>query len=309
MAAASDIVDDGPFHPGERAVQARVGAIDMHRRAAKAIRDYMPDQHRTFFAELPFLAVAARDAAGRPWATMLAGRPGFVASPDERTLAIAGRAPEGDALEDALRPGAKLGALGIAFGSRRRNRANGHISDATDDGIVIAVEQSFGNCPKYINRRDWREAPAPPPAAPRRSANLDAGQRRRIAAADTFFIASGHGGEGPSAAKGLDASHRGGAPGFVRVLDDRRLQFPDYAGNNYFNTLGNLELDPRAGITFIDFETGDLLQLAGRITIDWNEANAAETYDGARRILTFEIDQVVDNTNALPLRWKTATVA
>ena len=64
------------------------------------------------------------------------------------------------------------------------------------------------------------------------------------------------------AAYGADISHRGGRPGFVRV-DGDVLTIPDFRGNRYFNTLGNLIAEPRASLLFVDFETGDLLQLQG----------------------------------------------
>ena len=102
----------------------------------------------------------------------------------------------------------------------------------------------------------------------RRSSALDARTRALVAGADTFFIATWHPGGG------ADASHRGGRPGFVRVLDDRTLEFPDYPGNNMFNTLGNLVGHPRAGLLFVDFERGDLLQLTGRAKIRWEPATA-----------------------------------
>src|SRR3546814_14766932 len=67
--------------------------------------------------------------------------------------------------------------------------------------------------------------------------------------------------------QGADVSHRGGRPGFVRVTeDDGRsvLTIPDFSGNQFFNTLGNIAINPRAGLLFVDFATGDLLTLTGR---------------------------------------------
>jgi ferredoxin-NADP reductase len=126
--------------------------------------------------------------------------------------------------------------------------------------------------------------------------------RERIASADTFFIATGHHGEGEAASFGMDASHRGGTRGFVHVEGDRRLVFPDYAGNNHFNTIGNLVVDGRAGLLFVDYETGGLLQLTGHATIDWDSPAVAE-HDGAKRLIVFELDEAIELSEALPLRW------
>lgn len=294
--------DPSPFHEGERQVQQRLGVRDIEHWARKVVRPYLPEQHRDFHTALPFLVAAARDAAGRPWATLLAGREGFVTSPDPQTLAIAAQPVPGDPLEGQLTAGADLGILGIELATRRRNRVNGRIAEAGAAAITFTVEQSFGNCPQYIREREWRRVEGEPAGTPVRGKHLTAAQQDRIAAADTLFIASGHRGTGEDPAFGMDASHRGGEPGFVRVLDERRLVFPDYAGNNHYNTIGNLLLDPRAGLLFVDFATGGLLQLTGRTSIDW-DSEALADFPGARLLVFFEVEEAVELPAALPLRW------
>jgi len=164
--------------------------------------------------------------------------------------------------------------------------------------VRVRSERVFSNCPKYIARRNvaGERAPAvPAPAVEERSA-LTAADRRLVAAADTFFIAT-------AARDGsADASHRGGSPGFVAILDDRRLSFPDYAGNSMYLTLGNIAANPRAGLLFVDWETGDSVQLSGRAAVDWSPARAA-VVPGAQRIVDFEVERVIRTAGALPLRW------
>ena len=291
-----------PFHIGEQAVQTRLGAREVERWARKGVRDHMPEQHRAFFAGLPFMVAAARDAQGRPWATLLAGRPGFVASPDPRRLTLAAQPAVGDALEGALVAGADLGLLGVEFHTRRRNRVNGRVSATSNAGLALDVGQSFGNCAQHIRERGWRwEADSPAPRVIRSDA-LSPSQQDWIGQADTFFIASGYRGEGESPTFGMDASHRGGERGFVEILDERRLRFPDFAGNKFFNTVGNLFLDPRAGLLFVDFTTGSLLQLTGTMSIDWDPADL-ERFPGARRLLTLNVEAVSELRNAVALRW------
>jgi ferredoxin-NADP reductase/predicted pyridoxine 5'-phosphate oxidase superfamily flavin-nucleotide-binding protein len=291
-----------PFHEGEQRVQTALGVRDeIEPWAKRVVRPFLPEEHADFYAALPFLVAAARDASGRPWATLLAGAPGFVQSPDPRTLEIGARPAAGDALADALQAGADIGLLGIELETRRRNRVNGRIRG--DGGsLALAVDQTFGNCPQHIHPRAWCAAtPSPQPSAPIRSFALSSAQRRFVEGADTFFIASGHRGSGDEAVFGMDASHRGGPRGFVRV-EGRRLVFPDYAGNNHFNTLGNLVLDERAGLLFVDFARGGLLQLTGRAEIDWQEPDP-QRWPGARRLVYFEIDEVVEQKSVLPLRF------
>ena len=294
--------DTSPFHSGQHQVQERVGVRDIEGWARKVVRDQMPAQHRAFHTALPFLVVAARDSEGRPWATLLAGPDGFVTSPDPRSLVIDARPVPGDGLGDALVAGADIGILGIELATRRRNRVNGRIADDGSGAILFVVEQAFGNCPQYIREREWRRVPDAPAGTPMMGTCLTAAQAEWIRGADTFFIASGYRDEGDSAAFGMDASHRGGERGFVRVVDEGRLEFPDYAGNNHFNTIGNLVLDPRAGFLFVDFETGGLLQLTGRATVDW-DSDAVARIPGARRLVAFDIERIIELPSAVPLRW------
>jgi len=295
----------GPWHEGERAVQARLGVLErMDRVGRRNIRRLMPEQHRIFFAQLPFLIVGSVDRQGWPWASLLAAPPGFAHSPDERALHVAARPVAGDPLAESLTPGAPLGILGIELPTRRRNRMNGHVSAVDTTGFSVAVEQSFGNCPQYIQRREYVWA-APParPAGSRPFTELDAAARALIEAADTAFVASASRAEDPTTSRGIDVSHRGGRPGFIGLADDRALVIPDYAGNRFFNTLGNLLVNPRAGLLFPDFERGDLLQITGRTEIVW-DGPEVQAFQGAERLWRFHPSHGRWLRGALPLRFE-----
>ncbi|WP_118135501.1 pyridoxamine 5'-phosphate oxidase family protein [Oceanicella sp. SM1341] len=297
--------ETSPFHPGERAAQARAGVSDLADRAAGFVRDHMPEQHRAFFAGLPFLVVAAAGGDGRPWVTLLEGRDGFVSSPDPRSLLVDAAVPEGDPLAGALGPGSAIGVLGIELATRRRNRMNG-VLRAGAAGLSLEVQQSFGNCPAHIHPRGWFREAAAQPAAARTGTGLDPDQAARIAAADTFFVGTGVArSQDGRATDGYDASHRGGAPGFVRVTADGRLRIPDYSGNNFFNTIGNLLRDPRIGLVFPDFATGGLLHVAGTARIEW--VPRASHDPQARRMIEVTVEAVIDRPGALSLRWREET--
>jgi predicted pyridoxine 5'-phosphate oxidase superfamily flavin-nucleotide-binding protein len=282
-----------PFHEGERKAQALAG---FHLRGAP-IRDAMPDQHRIFFAELPYVLMGVADMAGRPQAGVLAGGAGFMASPDARTLMIRLPDDEDDPIRALLQPGAPIGLLGIDLASRRRNRANGRIMRVTDRYVEVHVAESFGNCPQYIQARRPAAVLPPRPGPSSKAvplAGLDADATALIEGADTVFVASGPAGHG-----GMDMSHRGGLPGFVRVEGDT-LTIPDFRGNRYFNTFGNFLLNPQASLLFIDFETGDLLQLGGRVAIDWSSGDAGA---GAERSWTLHVERGWRRREAFPLRF------
>lgn len=298
---------DSPFHAGEIAVHDRLGireAIDAGVRRA-GIRSYLTEQHRLFFPELPFLLIASSGSDGQPWATLRIGKPGFITAPDAHTLHIAGTSLPGNPA-GPLVPGAFLGALGIQLTTRRRNRVNGVITAADATGLTVAVSQTFGNCHKYIQSRapELMEGGSNPAAA---SAVLEAEQlsdadRRLIGHADTFFIASANLDKSAGVAAGADVSHKGGRPGFVRFDDSRTLTVPDFVGNYYFNTIGNLTRDPRAGLLFIDFESGDVLYLAARAEIIWDDPEIS-AFTGAQRLLRFHLRTVRRTVKTLPIRW------
>lgn len=293
-----------PFHAGELAVQERMGVREQIAPwAQKVVRPFMPEQHREFYRQLPFAVVAARDAHDRPWVTLLADKPGFIEAPNATTLLFKGGVLPGDALAQAIGTGSELGLLGIELETRRRNRMNGTVTSLERGEIRVQVQQSFGNCPQYITERKWRHVDtSPADASSHRHTTLTESMVKWIQRADTFFIGSGHRDTPPSASSGMDASHRGGPPGFVEVSSPTRLIFPDYAGNNHFNTLGNLVLDPRVALLFVDFETGGLLQITGRASIDWDSPAVAQ-HDDAKRLVTIDIDEIVELSHVLPLRF------
>jgi hypothetical protein len=286
-----------PFHEGERAVQQLFGVRErMAEIGSRVIRDAMPDQHRDFFAKLPFVVVAAADANGDPWVSAIAGAPGFVDSPTAQQLTIAAARDRDDPVLGAgLRVGAAIGLLGIEPHTRRRNRANGTIGALDPSTLTIEVRESFGNCPRHIHPRRAEHDPSPHERTTYVRTGLDDAARSLVAAADTFFLASAH----PEV--GVDASHRGGAPGFVRV-DGDVVTVPDFGGNMFFNSIGNLLVNPRAGLLFVDFATGDLLHLTADAEIVWHGAEL-EAHAEAERLLRFTVRRMIRRTAALACVW------
>ncbi|TVT49549.1 MAG: ferredoxin [Denitromonas halophila] len=289
-----------PFHAGELEAQARAGVGDVAGWAAGFVRDHLPEQHRAFHGALPFLVLAAAGEDGRVWTTLVEGGDGFVRSPDPRHIALHTTLNAADPLAVACHAGTEVGVLGIDLATRRRNRFSGYLRP-DGAGYVIDVRQTFGNCPQYINERVWTRLEPDSPHAASMTDGLTQRQRALIGAADTLFIGSGHVRPEGAASNGYDASHRGGAPGFVQVVDGAHLRIPDYAGNNFFNTIGNLVADPRVGLLFVDFEAGSLLHVTGRATIDWYPQDGHDPE--ARRMINVTIDAVLERPGAMSLRW------
>ena len=186
-------ISASPFHLGEVQAQDRLGVREkIGAFASRVIRDYLPEQHREFYATLPFVLLGSVDDQGRPWASIIAGRPGFMSTPDARTLNIGGELLFGDPLKGALKPGADIGLLGIQPEARRRNRLTGRVRSIDGDGISIETVQTFGNCPQYIQTREVEVLPAvESPHAERRvdiSDRFDRRTRELIDCSDTLFI-------------------------------------------------------------------------------------------------------------------------
>jgi predicted pyridoxine 5'-phosphate oxidase superfamily flavin-nucleotide-binding protein len=276
-----------PFHPGERAVQQRVGVADSSADVGDIIAPSISTAVRRSLASQRLAVAASLDPSGQPWASLLTGPPGFLQAADDRLLHVRAIPRIGDPLAANLAARPELALLAIDLATRRRLRLNGRGQPAPD-GLWLLADQVYGNCPKYIQKRRLVAGGAGSPAATTRFAALEPRHRALIARSDTFFIASFH----PRG--GADASHRGGRPGFVRVLDERRIAWPDYPGNNMFNTLGNVVEEPRVGLLFLDFESGDLVQIAGRAAIRFEPERAVEV----------TVSEVLETRGATPSRWE-----
>jgi len=286
------------YHAGEIAVQTKAGVRRQADRLAAGIRGVISSDRAEYVAAQRFAVLGTVDRRGHVWASVVTGKAGFIQALDERTIRIAAAPAAGDPLvENLARPGhAAVIVPDLALQRRLRLNGTGRIASGI---IELEAEQIYGNCSHYIQsrapvgERQW----ATGGAAAVRASELSTGHQRLIESADTFFIATNH----PES--GADVSHRGGNPAFVRVASSRRLAIPDYAGNNMFNTLGNIAVNPRVGLLFIGFESGRTLQLSGRAAIDWDKAHAA-TLAGAARIIDFELDELIDNPHGFPLLYE-----
>lgn len=293
-----------PFHEGEVFVQERTGERDVGLRNGAVIADTILKGALRFISQQPFIVTGSMDDEGRVWASVILGQPGF--------MTAAKRSIDFDLTQTLPNPldpfwknierHPKIGTLIIELTRRRRLRVNGPVTRVDDDRLRLDVSESYPNCPKYIQRRTMilnTELSSDTPEPVRGDgAALSQEQASWVADADTVFVASAHPG------KGVDASHRGGKPGFIHVIDDRTLRIPDYAGNSIFNTLGNFVEYPQAGLLFIDFESGRTLQLVGKPTILWDLDVPDHETGGTCRYWKFEIEKSVEIDNRITQSWQ-----
>ena len=293
-----------PWHEGELAMQRSVGVAEqMDARGRIRLRKFLLEQHREFFPLLPFIVLGAVDPDGEVWATLRAGSPGFLTSPDPKILSFRLNRDVDDPADIGMNDGDSIGVLGIDLSTRRRNRLNGIIRRSDAESFSLEVIQSFGNCPRYIQHRNpifTRHIDAPGKFPPQMLPSLAGRAREIITQADTFFVASYI--DAKDGSRQVDVSHRGGKPGFVRLDEDDTLTIPDFNGNLFFNTLGNFLINPKAGLLFVDFSTGDELQITGEAKVILDSPEIA-AFQGAERIWQFRARRAIYRPDGLPLRW------
>ena len=295
---------ENPYHEGELQVQARVGVLDEGAMNSRVIQNSIIKGALRFINQLPMAVFGSLDQEENVWASVFVGSPGFMQAEDDRTVTIdlSRIMPNpDDPFWSNIDGNPRVGMLAIELASRRRLRINGTITRVSDTALQLHVEESYPNCPKYIQRRQvsppLQGAEVTPQVAGQGNV-LEDRQRAMIATADTFFVASVH----PE--RGVDASHRGGRPGFVTILDDRTLRIPDYLGNSMFNTLGNFAANPRAGLIFFDFESGRTLQVIGRPEILYDVEDLTDETGGTKRYWLLHIDRWLEISHAPQLSWE-----
>ncbi|MFE2642666.1 pyridoxamine 5'-phosphate oxidase family protein [Streptomyces nigra] len=283
------------FHEGERAVQRRAGLEEEAARLEGMLLPPRLDGGITrFLAQRDLAVVTARDITGRLWTSVLEGTPGFLEAQGS-TLTVHAAPPSGDPLHD-MPAGQSVGLLTIDFAIRRRVRLNGILTVSDAHTLQIDADQAFGNCPSYIQQRRLAPDAANDISGPEpeREATTAGGTAYEdiIRKADTFFLGTTH------PARGTDTSHKGGNPGFVRV-EDGVIWWPDYAGNNLFNSLGNVDVDPAAALVFIDFTSGSLIQLSGTAELEWVTPGSPSDDGGTGRRVRFHPQQVRTSSTSL----------
>ncbi|OTB09591.1 hypothetical protein M426DRAFT_316142 [Hypoxylon sp. CI-4A] len=326
-------LESSRYHPGEQAVHnlLRIPHRDnpTHQGLAVSLGFRV--------AQSPLVAFGTLDHLGRPWATVWGGEAGFCRPVAKHILGVRATAdarfdpvvqallavPKGsngdeedvrEIVDDTvIRPdGGKLMAgLSVDLETRDRVKIAGRMAVGTatktepgvgDLQLALQVEESLGNCPKYMNKKHIvPRVPSPRLVSEGKGIPLPEEAVELIGKADLFFIASKHGNS-----SSMDTNIRGGAPGFMRVLRNDNgggvsLVYPEFSGNRLYQTLGNLQQDPCAGLAVPDFESGDVLYATGRTTILAGE-RAARVMPRARLAVRVDVVEARFVRDGLPFR-------
>ncbi len=276
------------YHKGEIQAQKLAGERKQADFNGQVISNSIIEGALTFISDQEYIVASASDNSSNIWTSVLSGDKGFIVARTPRLLVINQKKLDfvkHNPVIKQLNKGSSIGLLAIELASRRRIRINGKITSITNEEIEIKVKQAYPNCMKYIQRRHiinrelWNQLDNQESGGEK----IGETEKKLILSADTFFIGSAH----PNG--NLDASHRGGNPGFIELINNDIIRIPDYKGNSMFNTFGNLLLNNRAGIVFWDFEHNQLLHLAGRAQITWDSSDKSISNTG--RFWEFTIEQ------------------
>jgi uncharacterized protein len=272
------------YHSGELEAQERAGEQSIGDRNGRMVTNVIIPGAINFIEKQAFFIISSQSSNGDLFASILAGEEGFIKVIDQGTIEINTRlinSSPHDPFWNNIGVQTKTGILFIEPSTRRRFRVNGRIEQHSEV-LRVAIDQAYPNCPKYIQRRHVLKTSNPSWDVPvERGISLTPHLSDIIRKADTFFVASSND------AGDMDASHRGGSPGFVQVGDDGSLLIPDYNGNSMFNTLGNFITHPHAGLVFPDFERHSTLQLTGSVEICWHQDDPQSLSGGTGRFWKF----------------------
>jgi hypothetical protein len=273
------------FHEGEQSLQERFGtrrALASHERELFAGRALTGNAAR-FVGSLPLVAIATREEDGWPFPSLEQG-PWEIAGTEEVRL---GGVRDAERLSRHLARHPKAGTLAIDLHRRFRFRINGR-AHMEGEGLRLQVEHAFGNCRKYLHELvPGRRVPGTPAMEAWRS-SLDGGDSDAVGRATHAFIAT------QDADGDLDAQYKGGVPGWLVVEDPETLLWPDYPGNGFFMSLGNLQQDPRLGLLV---PSGLLLQGLAEVV----EAPAlVARFPAAERAVRFHVRRVARARHLAP---------
>ncbi|EME48939.1 hypothetical protein DOTSEDRAFT_19432 [Dothistroma septosporum NZE10] len=279
-------IQELPWHAGEKRVAELMRTPPYDNPTVPALSPQLSNHLQI----APLIAIGTLDKQGRPWTTLWGGRKGLsqplgggivgIKTPvtgqhDPVVEELFGKEATGAVVREEGK-GRMVSGLTIDLETRKRTKMFGRMiagalmkkddevtgteESSVEAQLVLKIEQSLGNCPKYLNKKQIAMATANPKLE-HESKRLSKDAAALLGKADMFFVSSAQHDQD------MDTNHRGGPPGFLRLASNEEpgavLCWPEYSGNRLYQTLGNLQVNPVAGLCVPDFETGDMLYVTG----------------------------------------------
>lgn len=292
------------YHKGELQIQEKFGELKAANRASRMITNSIIPGAVVFIENQTSVIVSSTDNYDDIWISVLIGEAGFTKVSELTQISFNTdmiNNSKTDIFFTNIKENLNIGSLFIEFGSRRRYRINGSVQ-LDDSRIDIVINEAYPNCPKYIQRRLM--------SAPKEKTQLESkisfgkqlseDQKQWILTSDTLFVGT------QSASEKLDASHRGGNPGFIELLSDNSLKIPDYVGNKMYNTLGNISQNKKAGLLFIDFKNKRILQITGKAALLFDQHSEEDELKttGTGRYWLFKPTKWIQTDNHHDVDWE-----
>ena len=292
------------YHSGEKEIQKLTGEEATGNANGRVITDSIVKGAINFIEKQPMAIVSSEDENQQIWASILIGDFGFTKVPDANTIIFNKEviySSHQDVFHYNIQQNQEIGSLFIELATRRRFRING-TARLNNENIEVKIREAYPNCPQYIQRRviSMADQFSKTEAVTSTGNELTNEIKTWIVSADTMFVGS------KSSEGKMDASHRGGNPGYIEVLEDNVLKIPDYQGNSMYNTLGNFVQNPAAGLLFIDFEKGETLQLTGKATLLFNQSSPKdlEKTTGTGRYWLFKTERWIKTEKHHKVNWE-----
>lgn len=285
------------FHDGQLAVQSITGEKEIAKMRIPMIKDAIHPRSIPFIEYQLLAFPGSEDIDGNIWLSLIVGKRGFIKIPSiheinfDLSKVISNK---NDVFFKNIETKPTTGMLFHDAERRARYRVWG-TAQKKENQLVFNIKMGYPSCPKHIQREVFKSPKVKDNlnVISKRGSILNSSEKKWIASAHTFFIAT-------QTKKGdIESSHRGGNPGFIKILESGLLRVPDYLGNSMFSTLGNIYENQKAALLFVDYTKGITLQLTGKATLQFDQNSEEDLHQSGEtgRFWTFETKQWIKTEN------------
>lgn len=249
------------YHDGEKYIQEQMGVTAKANSLSSMIHNDIPIAAAQFLATLDFCVITFSINNKELHNSIVFGFESFIKILNTKEMLIDLENKSFIPKDIYENEKISIGFIGLDFENRMRIRING-TGKIEDNKLHLYINEVYSNCPKYINDRETiGKLDFLNDSNLTKYTTLENDCKKILSHADTFFLSSIH------ENNGADISHKGGEKGFLRVISPKILEFEDFQGNNMYNTLGNIHINPNVSIILIDFTSNDILHITGIATI------------------------------------------
>lgn len=285
------------YQEGQLALQKITGEEEIAQGRLAMIQPSIHERSIPFIEKQIFAFLGSEDADGNIWLSLLIGERGFISVPNLQEVNIDLSkvvTSKDDIFFTNIKTNPTVGMLFHQAAKRARYKAWSKAS-VQENQLSFDIKMGYKSCPKHIQKERIELPEESQALTPEFIKGNKLGQSEKdwITNAHTFFVSS------QTKQGDIDSAHRGGDPGFIEILDDGQLRIPDYFGNSIYSTLGNIYVNPKAALLFVDYEKGEALQLSGTAALQFDQNSESDLYRSGEtgRFWTFETKRWIHTRN------------